>query len=238
MKFQRLYKDLAPYYDLVYEKKEYKKEAEEIHKLIQKHKKTKGKELLEVACGSGRYLEHLKKKYKVTGLDLNKDMLKIARKKCPGVPLVQGNMISFDLKKEFDVVCCLFSSIGYAKTYSGLKKAVKTLTDHLKSGGVVVIEPFLTRKDWVNGKPHANFIDKPDVKIVRMNVAKSRGNVAILDFNYLIATKKGIEHLTDRHELGLFDTGRIIEILRDNGICAKEFPGPKKSTRVRIVGVK
>ncbi len=46
---QILYTDLARYYDLIYSWKDYQKEAATIRRLIAKHKRSKGNDLLEVA---------------------------------------------------------------------------------------------------------------------------------------------------------------------------------------------
>jgi len=72
---EKHYMALAKYYDLIYSWKDYKKEAGIIHRLIQKHKKTKGKEVLEVACGSGNHIQYLKGSYTVTGIDINQGIL-------------------------------------------------------------------------------------------------------------------------------------------------------------------
>ena len=110
MKKQVMYREYAKVYDLIYSGKDYKKEAKEIKDLIKKNKKSKGKNLLEVACGTGKHLEYLKKDFNCTGLDLNEGMVKIARKRLPkSVKLSKGNMINFNLNKEFDIVICLFS---------------------------------------------------------------------------------------------------------------------------------
>ena len=57
MKHQLLYKDLAKYYDLIYEWKDYKKEVEKIEGIIKKTKKSRGKDLLEMACGTAHHME-------------------------------------------------------------------------------------------------------------------------------------------------------------------------------------
>ena len=36
-------------------------------------------------------------------------------------------MIDMDLGKKFDVITCLFSSIGYVKTYSNLEQTARAL---------------------------------------------------------------------------------------------------------------
>lgn len=217
----KMWSELAKYYDLIYAWKPYKKEANVIHSLIQKHKQTSGSEMLDVACGTGNHIQFLRKHYKITGADLNRDMLKISKKKFPKLKFHQVNMISFDLKKKFDIVTCLFSSIGYAKTYVNLKKTIASFSKHVKTGGVLIIEPFITKEAYKVGMPHANFVDEPDVKICRMNVSRKRGNSAILDFHFLIATKKGVGCLRDKHEVGLFDIGAFLQVLKANGFQAK-----------------
>jgi len=49
------YNELAPYYDYVYSWKDYREEAATVERLIQKHKKSTGKALLDVGCGTGKH---------------------------------------------------------------------------------------------------------------------------------------------------------------------------------------
>ena len=95
-----MYKQLAKYYDKIYSSKDYKSECEKIHTLIKEYKKSKGKEMLDVACGTGNHIQYLKKYYDITGIDLDKDMLKIAKKKFPGIKFHHGDMRIFNLKKN------------------------------------------------------------------------------------------------------------------------------------------
>ena len=238
MKSEKMWAELAKYYDLLYAWKPYEKEANIIHDIIQKNKKTSGSEMLDVACGTGNHIQFLKKHYKITGTDLNKDMLKVAKKKFPKLKFQQSNMISFDLKQKFDVVTCLFSSIGYVKNYANLKKTIASFSKHLKTGGVLIIEPFITKEAYKSGKPHANFVNEPEVKICRMNYSQKRDNIAILDFHFLIATKKGIGYLRDKHELGLFDIDKFLGILKDNGFQAKYLKNGLMKDRGLYVAVK
>ncbi len=67
-------------------------------------------------------------------MDSSKEMLKVARKNVDAVTFLQGNMIKFDLKKTYDIITCLFSSIGYVKTYKNLRKTLSNFFNHLKDG--------------------------------------------------------------------------------------------------------
>jgi ubiquinone/menaquinone biosynthesis C-methylase UbiE len=198
--------------------KNYSKEAEKAHKLIQGHKRSKGKLLLDVACGTGSHAGTLSKYYKVEGLDLDSKMLSIARKKYPKIRFHQGDMTDFDLGRQFDVIVCLFSSIGYVRTKSRLQKAIKSMNRHLLPGGILLVEPWFSSKQWNVGHNHMVTINRPSLKLTRISRSSRRGNISILEFQYLIGTSKGIEHYTEIHELGLFTQKEYMDAFRAAGL--------------------
>lgn len=210
----------AKYYDEIYASmdKDYPAEANRVNKFIQKHKRSKGKTLLDVACGTGAHAGPLSKYYKVEGLDLDSKMLSVARKKHPNIRFHQGDMISFDLNRQFDVIVCLFSSIGYVKTKSKLQKAIKAMNRHLLPGGALLVEPWFAPEQWAVGHVHMVVINHPDIKITRMSRSSRKGNISILDFHYLIGTSKGVEHSLEKHELGLFSHKEYLDAFRAAGL--------------------
>lgn len=239
MKNQMLYKDLARYYDLIYSFKDYKKEAEHIKSLIKKYKKTPGKDVLEVACGTGKHAAHLKKDFRITGVDLNQGMLSIARKNVKGVTFKKADMTKLNLKKEFDVILCLFSSIGYVKTYPNLKNTIKSFSKHLKPNGIVIIEPWFTKDAFMVDSPHMTTHNGEDIKIARMSVSKARGIVSVLDMHYLIAEYgKEVKHFIDRHELGMFDLERMEAMMEKESLKTRIVSTGRKNNRGLLVGVK
>ena len=196
----------AQYYDEIYASvdKDYAAETRKTQKIIQKYKESKGKSLLDVACGTGIHGGFLSQYYQVEGLDLDLQMLSVAKKKHPKIRFHQGDMTDFDLGRQFDVVVCLFSSIGYVKTKPRLRKAIKNMGKHLLPGGVLLIEPWFTPKQWHPGRTFMTQVNKPALKIVRMSHSGQRGKISLLEFQYLIGTSQGIEHSFEIHELGLF----------------------------------
>lgn len=239
MKKQSLYSELAPYYDLIYTWKNYKKEVEKINKLIVSYKESNGKDLLEVACGTGHHLQYLKQNFSCTGTDIHQGILNVAKKRIKNVTFKKVDMVDMDLKKNFDVITCLFSSIGYVKTYQNLQASLKNFANHLKTGGVVIIEPWLTKSAYKTGSPHMTAYESDNVKIARLAVSKVKGNVSIMDMHYLIAERnKEVKHFVDRHELGLFELDITLQFMKQVGLKAKFLKNGLMKGRGLFIGVK
>lgn len=200
------YTQEAVYYDAIYAArgKDYGLEADRLHAIIQRHTQGRAQTLLDVACGTGTHLTFLRRRYTVEGLELDGAMLAIARLKHPDLPIHQGDMVDFDLGRQFDAVTCLFSAIAYAHPLPRLHQAVATMARHVRPGGVLVVEPFVPPQRWTDGYIGADFVDQPNLKVARMNVSRREGNVGILDFHFLVATPAGVEHFTERHDLALY----------------------------------
>ena len=185
---------------------------------IKQYKRSPGNSLLDVACGSGQHVNFLKHRYDVEGLDLEGGTAAIARQRNPGVTFHQGDMTDFELSRTFDAITCLFSAIGYATTESMLRRAIACMSKHLKPGGVLLIEPWFDPDTYCAGTVHATFVDRPDLKIARMNVSEVKDGISVIDFHYLIGTASGIERYEERHELGLFTHEQYTAALCDNGL--------------------
>jgi ubiquinone/menaquinone biosynthesis C-methylase UbiE len=233
-----MYGRLAPYYDTVYQWKNYQAECRMLHRLILKYKKSPGKSLLDVPCGTGEHLKYLRQHYDVTGVDLSSAMLKLARKKLPDCALVRGNMLSFQLHRKFDLILCLFSSIGYLQGYSNLQKALRNFSRHLVSGGVLLIEPFVSKEKFVTGMIHSLTQSAAGVTITRMNGSRRRGDLAILDFHYLVGTNQGVRYYKDLHILRLFDQDRVVQLLEQEGFHARFLKSGIMKGRGLFVAVK
>jgi len=210
----------AQYYDEIYASidKDYAAEASKAHKFIQKYKQTKSKSLLDVACGTGVHAGRLSKYYQVEGLDLAPKMLAVAKKNHPKIRFHQGDMTDFNLGRQFDVVVCLFSSVGYVKTKARLQKAIKSMSKHLLPGGVLLVEPWFTPEKWNSGRASMTQVNKPELKIARVSYSGQRGKVSTIEFQYLIGTSKGIEHSIEIHELGLFTHKEYLDAFKAAGL--------------------
>lgn len=207
----------AAYYDALYHFKDYEKACDALHDLVQRYA-PQAKNLLDVACGTGKHLEFLQRHYACSGLDLNSELLAVAHKRCPTLPLHQGDMTDFKLSETFDVVVCLFSSIGYVQTLENLRKAVACFTRHLNPGGLLVIEPWITPENYWVDKITANYVDQPDLKIAWMYTSQLRGLTSLFDISYLVGTTEGVSNFTESHVMGLWTDKEYREAIESAGV--------------------
>lgn len=199
-----MYTRSMAFYDALYRDKDYAREAEIVKATILAHRRSDGRRLLDVACGTGRHLEYLQRDFEAMGLDINGEMLDIARKRCPDLDFVQGDMAAFDLGRQFDAVTCLFSAIGAMQTVEGLNAAVRVMARHIAPGGVLVIEPWLLPEDYRVGHLFLQCVDTPEGKIVRGSTSKLNGRIAHIETRYMIVTPEGVETFAEDLDLGLF----------------------------------
>ncbi len=98
------------------------------------------KSLLELACGTGTILKGLGNEYTLTGLDLSREMLDIAKAKVPSAQLHHGDMANFELDRKFDVIICVFDSINHLKTLPEWQSMFQHVAGHLNPNGVFIFD--------------------------------------------------------------------------------------------------
>ena len=202
-----MYTRLADLYDVIYAWKDYATEARTLHGVIDRCARTPRvprRTLLDVACGTGVHLSHLREWYEVEGVELSPWMLRIARRRLPNVPLHQYDMRHFDLGRRFDAVTCLFSAIGYMRTVTELRRAIVTMARHVLPDGLVIVEPWLTPDRFIDGHVHADVAEGEGLKIARVSVSRRTDDVSVLEMHHMVGTPTGVERFVERHDVRLF----------------------------------
>lgn len=239
MNEQDMYKQLAKYYDRIYHRKDYEAEVKQLINIISKYKKSAGNDLLDTACGTGAHLIYLNEEYNCTGLDINKEMIEVCKEKGIEAEFVVGDMSKLNLEKQFDIITCLFSSIGYILTKVGLRDTIKGFARHLKAGGILLIEPWLRKEIYRVGTPHMITYDGEDVKIARLNISELDGDISYFEMHYLIAEhNKPIMHIVDKHKLAMFPIDFLLELMKEEGLDARILYEGLFESRGLLIGVK
>ncbi len=124
--------------------------AEDIPFYVETARSTGGP-VLELGCGTGRILiPTAEAGIAVTGLDLSRDMLNIARKRVAAlnpeirskVSLVEGDMRSFHLDQTFRLITVPFRAFLHLLTVDDQRQALRGIHEHLVDEGLLVFNIF------------------------------------------------------------------------------------------------
>ncbi len=208
-------------YDDIFSFKNYEQEARLLLDIVSKLKPGV-QSLLDVACGTGRHLEYLTSQMTVSGLDINPELLSIARRRLPSVDFFQADMTEFALGRRFDVVTCIFGSTSYLLSRESLVKAICAMSEHLVADGILFIEPWLTPEQYWQKNIKLDVSEQPNRKIARMYVGRVDGNLVTNEQHFLIGEPEGVTHFTETHVQALFS--------RDDYLAGFDAAGLKLSS--------
>ena len=129
------YKEFAKYYDKFYKNKNYVKEVEFLINFIHQ-----GDKIIDIGCGTGLHASLLEQKgFRVDGLDLNKEMLDIAKTRVHSNLYLQ-NILEINLNQKYDVVISMFAVLNHLKNLKELEKALMNLKNILTDDGKIIID--------------------------------------------------------------------------------------------------
>ena len=207
-------------YDAIYHFKNYGRECELLRAIIQVAAPG-ARTILDVACGTGEHAKFLKEKYAIDGVDLNEAYLRAARIKNPAGTYTRADMTDFDLGATYDVVTCLFSAIGYVRTVDRMNRAIACMAKHVKPGGALIVEPWITPEAWKPGDKYIHAGEIGTEKVCRMSHSAREGNLSVVQLHYLRSTPDSIEHYSERLELGLFTRDEMTRAFESAGMVAR-----------------
>ena len=163
---------MARYYDELYKEKPYKAEAAFIHERIQQHLKGTNLTMLELACGTGTHSILLSEYgYNILATDRSQDFLDIARQKAksPNLQFRYMDMHSPSEQGKFDVVICLFDSIGYLLTNESISRLFQYVRSVLNPGGLFVFEYWHAGAFLKSHEPY-RYKHLPNINVHRVSI--------------------------------------------------------------------
>lgn len=228
------YSQISEWYDAMYvDDKIYQKEARQIDELIAEYKQSEGNNLLDLGCGTGPHIKYWAYKYNVVGLDNNIQMLKHACESCPQRMFVCGDMFNFSHLANFDIVTCLYGSIGYAENIEMMEHAISCVSKCLNSGGIYILVPgelkeFFKEKVFIKTKKSpSNGISFRKIEMIK-RVNDKKG---IICMNHKITRDEHTQTYKFDMPISLFSRNDYCKALTKNGFSIKE---EKATTEFRM----
>lgn len=129
------YKEFAKYYDYFYKNKDYQKEVKFLMNFIKKQDS-----IIDIGCGTGIHASLISQNgFKVDGLDLNKEMLDIAKTRLK-TNLYNQNILDIKIDKKYDIIISMFAVINHLKDTYELETCLLNLKKILKENGKIIID--------------------------------------------------------------------------------------------------
>jgi len=233
------FRRLAKYYDALNSSKDYEGESARLESLVRRFGRSGGSTWLDVASGTGRHLEHLSRRHAVVGVDVSPQMLRIARRRLPGIRLIRQDMGTFRLKDRFDVVTCLFSAIGHLRTKAQVRRAFENFCRHLKPGGVAIVEPWIDTSVFHPGAVFLGTYQSSDLVIARVAYSTRQGSHSRVHYHFLVGEPGREVRYYDDFSIGLLLSRReLLRLMQGAGLRAHYISPGFSPGRGLLVGVK
>ncbi len=145
------FSEIAEYYDLLFEDVDYEGWAKYVVRFFSVAR-VKVERVLEVGCGTGNLTKHLVDMgFKVVGLDVSEEMVKVAKRKLPKVEFLVADVREFSLDERFDAIISTFDSLNNILEDDDMVKAFINVRKHMREGGVFIFDlntPYAMQTIW------------------------------------------------------------------------------------------
>lgn len=135
----------ASSYDFLNEGKDYEAECGLIEEAFREYAGDTVRAVVDFGCGTGGHAIPLAGRgYKVTGVDLSHEMLKVAREKSERsgekVEWVNGDLRTADAGSGYDAALFMFAVLGYILPNDDVMAAFSNARRHLRKGGLLAFD--------------------------------------------------------------------------------------------------
>jgi SAM-dependent methyltransferase len=217
----KLYGDLAGWWDVLGEGRDYAQEAHEAMELL-RHGTDCVESVLELGCASGRIAAALPDELTVVLLDSSPQMLDVSRGRNPEREHVLADMRTARLDRTFDAVL-LHDAVMYLTSRADLRAALATAAAHLRPGGALLVQPDAIAESyepgllaWSSPEPAP---DGREVAVMEWHTdANPDDECTQVDFAFLLRSGDGTVRMHhESHAMGLFDHRTWLALLAEAG---------------------
>lgn len=170
------FKLYSQYYDLLYQDKDYEKEALYVHDLIQTYV-PQAKSILELGSGTGKHAQRFSNLgYSILGIERSAEMVKIAQSNAnANTNFLIEDISLFKVDERFDVALSLFHVISYLTESNKLISTFENVNRHLKSEGIFIFDV------WHSAAVHFQIPEKRVKKLSNSEIEVIRKANPVLD---------------------------------------------------------
>lgn len=221
-----MFEQYSKYYDLLYKQKNYLKEVSFVEKIFDKYKITEIRNLLTLGCGTASHeIVFAQKGYKITGIDISKTMLDIAKNKIKNlnlennISLIKGDVRKIKLTKKFEAVLALFNVMGYQISNNDVENTLMGVSGALKKGGLFIFDCWHTPAVLID-KPtnRVKSIKEGENTISRITNSKLDPLKNLIKINFKIVDSKNSKSVSETHTMRYFSIPEISYFLNKNGM--------------------
>jgi SAM-dependent methyltransferase len=237
----RLYADLASWWPLISAPEEYTEEAATAATILNSAA-IDVHEVLELGSGGGHNAIHLKKRFRLTLVDLSADMLEMSRRLNPECAHHQGDMRTLRLGRTFDAVF-VHDAVAYMTAEADLRQVIETAFAHCRPGGIALFVPDHTTENFEPVTDHGGS-DGPDgrgARYLEWTWDPDPADTWIRsEYAFLLRDTDGsVRVVHEEHRTGLFGRRVWLGLLADAGFHAEaitERTSEDRTPRVMFIG--
>jgi len=217
-----MYKNFSKVYDIMMEYADYDGWENIIEEKIERYGDSP-KSILDLGCGTGEVLLRLLPNYEMTGVDLSKEMVEIARRKVDQVSFYIQDMRHLKLEKKHDVVISLFDTVNHLISLEGLKETFSSVWENLNEDGIYIFD-IVTRDLIEEMFPGGNFIDdRGDIVIIWEHEEDIDEGIDYIDTTFFVKQKNGMfKKITEEYVKKIFTVDEVMNIAKEIGFKVVE----------------
>lgn len=199
----KIFGDYSKYYDLIYQDKDYSKEADFVDELLKKAMPHSSQKVLELGSGTGRHAYYLAQKgYHIQGIDQSAVMLEMAgnflatkdKAISQRIALQQGDIRNLTLPQKFDCAISLFHVMSYQTSNADLEVVFSTAKKHVVPGGIFLFDCWYGPA-VLSQAPQVRYkcMENSDFKIARVTTPTLEENKNIVKVHFDLFVQENIQ---------------------------------------------
>jgi SAM-dependent methyltransferase len=220
------FEQYAPWYDLLYEDKNYNSETTFVEEQLRRHGAASGK-LLDLGCGTGVHaMEFARRGWSVTGIDLSEDMIRRAKARLSNDPqrivFRQGDVCEAGPERDFDAVVSLFHVASYQTDRTRLGSMLNSARTALKPGGMLLFDYWYGGAVLAQGvETRVKVVERLPLRVTRIAQSGHNEAEARVQVNYTLfcedVARSTIQRVEESHHLRYWFPFEIESLLGENG---------------------